>query len=314
MRINRYISTAAILVSLTAISTACSDSDNWKPGPETNPGNMSVYFGEMTSYNIVVEPDDSRLIPVTIGRSNTDEAVTVPLIVTQCPEGAIVPQSVDFAPEQQAATIYIDLENMPSKSRGTISIDLPEDLTSPYGAGTTSLTFNVNISGAWIPVSEDVTLTTGDVYPAMTTKLYYLDGTNNFKLPDFFGSGIDLVFTMNTPGNGWTYITPIKNYVDAAIAYPEFGWGEYTYDGGWFLYDDAADEYPYWSPDGATYPEISLLEFENAYAYMQLISDDANSGYIYFAPYAYLGDGSGKYLTMNYSFTTTFTPYTTETE
>lgn len=307
MKQHKYIRVAVAAVA-AVLATACSDSDNWAPGPDTPADCQQVYFAEMSSYNIVVEPDDSRLIPVTIGRANTDKATTVSIIKKECPEGAIVPASVEFAADQQLATIYIDIENMPSKSKGTVSLALPDDMTSPYGAGTSSLTFDVNVSGAWIPVASEVTFSSG-YYPDMTTVLYNLDGTDNFKLADFFGSGLDLVFVMNTPGNGWTYITPIKNFIDAEEAYSIFGWGEYPYDGGWFLYDTTLDEFPSWSPDGVTYPEISYAEFDDIYCYMNLISDADNNGYIYMSPYVTFADSTGAYLDLYFTFKTEFTPY-----
>lgn len=300
---------AALFVSALALAAAgCSD-DDWEPGPDTDPACMGVYFGEISSYDMTIGPDDSRLIPVTLGRGRSDEAATVALTVAQKPEGVVIPESVSFEAGQQTATFYIDLENMPSKSSGTVSLTLPPDMISPYAAGTGELTFKVSVSGAWIPVAEDVVLTSGGAYPDMTTRLLYLDGTNTFKIPDFFGSGLDLTFEMTNPGNGWTYFKPTSNFIDANTAYADFGWGAYPYAGGWFLYDTANAEYPYWSPDNATFPEIYLLEFEDSYCYMQLIQDENNTGFISMEPYLYYYEGGGKFVSMRFSFTTQFTPY-----
>lgn len=293
-------------------TTGCTDSDDWQPGPDTAPDCMGVYFGE-TASSLIVGPDDSRLIPITIGRSKSDQAATVDINVVSAPEGVSVPSTVEFAANEQTKQFFIDIENMASKSSGTISLALPEDATSPYSAGTPSLSIDVTVSGAWIPVSNDVTLNTGDIYPEMKTKLYYLDGTNTFKLPDFFGSGLDLKFEMSTPGNGWTNFTPTVNYIDNKTVWADKGWGE-PYSAGWFLYDTATNEFPYWSPDGVTYPEIDMLEFENDGCYMQLIEDDSNSGYIVFNyAYIYYGDGSGKYVTLTYTFNTEYTPFQSST-
>ena len=137
---------------------------------------------------MIIGPDDSRLIPVTVGRGLTDKAAVVNINVVSAPEGVVVPATVEFAANEQTTQFFIDIENMPSKSSGTITLSLPEDVTSPYAAGTSGLSFNVSVSGAWIPVSDNVVLSTDGVYPDMNTKLYFLDGTNTFKLPDFFGS------------------------------------------------------------------------------------------------------------------------------
>lgn len=308
----KYIFASLCVSALVMTTTGCTDSDDWQPGPDTAPDCMGVYFGE-TASSLIVGPDDSRLIPITIGRSKSDQAATVDINVVSAPEGVSVPSTVEFAANEQTKQFFIDIENMASKSSGTISLALPEDATSPYSAGTPSLSIDVTVSGAWIPVSNDVTLNTGDIYPEMKTKLYYLDGTNTFKLPDFFGSGLDLKFEMSTPGNGWTNFTPTVNYIDNKTVWADKGWGE-PYSAGWFLYDTATNEFPYWSPDGVTYPEIDMLEFENDGCYMQLIEDDSNSGYIVFNyAYIYYGDGSGKYVTLTYTFNTEYTPFQSST-
>lgn len=302
------------LPALVLTAAGCSDNDDWHPGPDTAAGSMGVYFGEMSS-SLVITPDDSRIIPVTIGRALADEAATVDIEVVSAPEGVVVPESVEFAKGQATAQIYIDIENMPSKSSGTVSLRLPGDVTSEYAAGTPSVSFKVTVSGAWVPVSTDVTLSTGGKYPEMKTSLYFLDGTNTFKLPDFFGSGLDLTFEMATPGNGWTRINPLSNFLDSKIAYKDmFGGSDVTpLESGWVLYNTKDDTYPdYFTPDGTGTP-IDYFEVVDDYTSMQLIQDESRSGYITIESYIYYvgGEGNG-WVTLTYTFTTENTPYPTE--
>jgi len=308
MILKNHIFASLSLSALILTAAGCSDSDDWQPGPDTAPDCMGVYFGEMTS-SIIVGPDDSRLIPVTIGRSKADNAATVTINTVSAPQGVSVPSTVEFAANELTTQLFIDIENMPSKSSGTITLALPDDMTSPYAAGTPGLSFNVTVSGAWIPVSNDVTLNTGGLYPEMKTKLFYLDGTNTFKLPDFFGSGLDLTFEMTTPGNGWTYFKPTSNFIDNKIVWADKGWGE-PYSAGWFLYDTAKDEFPFWIPDGVTYPEIDMIEFENDGCTMQLITDENNNGYMTFRyAYVYYWGAAGKYVDLSYTFITENSPF-----
>lgn len=298
---HRYLSLATAAAALTFLASACSDNDKWEPGPDVDPDCMGVYFGEMPTYKIILEPDDSRLIPVTIGRNNTEKIADIDIVTDKCPQGVVVPSSVHFDAGEQSTIIYIDLENMASKSQGELALSFPEGTTSPYGAGTETIALDITVSGAWIPVSNNVTASisslAGDrLYPDLPTKLYNLDGTDNFKIPNFLNSGVDFIFTGQKPGNGYTAITPIKNYIDMT-------------DDGWWLYDDANAKYPVWTPDGVTYPEIRYIEFLTGYNIMQLITDADNNGYIYLSPYFYFSDETGKYVDIYFTFKTEFTPY-----
>ena len=255
----RYTKALATVAILAVAS--CSD-NKWEPGPDVNPGAMTVFFEPLSTYDIIVEPDDSRLIPVTVSRARNEKAATV-AITSTCPEEVIVPETVEFEAGEQSKTIFIDIVNMPSKSSGAISLSLPEEMTTPYGAGNAAITMNVTISGAWILLADDVQVIFNNTYGRLyNSSLYILDGTNNFKFPNFLNSGLDFVFTVNEPGIGNLRYVPIKNYIDVHDYFD----ASYEYN-GWFLHDDANNTYPEWSPDG-TLPFISLIEFDSDYSYI----------------------------------------------
>lgn len=296
----KYIT--AFAATLIFAATSCSD-DDWQPGPDVNPDCMTVYFEPLNSYNLIIEPDDSRLIPVTVGRAKYDEAATVPLTVSQKPEGVVIPESVDFAAGEQAKTIFIDIENMASKSSGTVSISIPEELTSPYAAGNAIINLNITVSGAWLPLANNAYYYfDDDAYPEADADIYMLEGTNNFKIANFLNSGIDFVFTVEEPGTGSLAIIPVRNYLDVSEV-----WDNYDYD-GWVLFDEATYTYPEWSPDGS-FPYIEILEFDPAYANINV-----GSGYIYFSPYFRYTDGTATYHTVWFVFTPLFDPFTDSAE
>lgn len=295
-----YIKSLAVVLLLT--TAACSNND-WTPGPDVDPGCMTVFFEPIKSYDVVIEPDDSRLFPVTIGRAKTDEAASVAINVVSAPEGVVVPSTVDFEVGQETQTIFIDLENMASKSSGTISLALPENMTSPYGAGNPTLDLNVTVSGAWLPLGEDVVIYFSKNYEPINSSLYLLDGTYNFKIPNFLNSGVDFVFTVAEPGEGTLRIIPVKNYMDVK----EYWGSDYSYN-GWVLYDEATETVPEWSIDG-TYPYISLFEFDADYATI-----DVANGYIFFGPYIYFTDGTSNYIDQYIYFTPLFNPFSQPAE
>lgn len=292
-RYTKALAAFAILIS----ATSCSD-DKWEPGPDVAPDCMSVYFEPMNSYNLIVEPDDSRLIPLTVGRSKTDDAATVNLIVNSCPEGVVVPQSVDFEAGEQAKTVFIDIENMASKSSGTISLAIPENMSSPYSAGNAEISLNVTVSGAWMLVARDAVVSFSQNYADMKTNIYMLDGTHNFKLPDFLGTGFDFTFTVDSPGSGNLRFVPLTNFVDVHDR-----WGsDYEYN-GWFLVDPATGEYAQWSPDGG-YPGVQDMEFDSDYSYFNVAG-----GIAYFSTYTTFADASAAFVDINISFTPLFDPF-----
>ena len=86
MILKNHIFATLFASALAIAATGCSDSDDWQPGPETAPDCMGVYFGEISS-NMIIGPDDSRLIPVTVGRGLTDKAAVVNINVVSAPEG-----------------------------------------------------------------------------------------------------------------------------------------------------------------------------------------------------------------------------------
>lgn len=291
-----YIKSLAAAALIT-VAASCSD-EKWTPGPDVAPGCLTVYFEPLASYDLVLEPDDSRLIPVTIGRAKTDDAATVAINVVAAPQGVTVPASVDFAAGQQSATIFIDVEDMASKSSGTISLALPDDMTSPYGAGNPDLNLKVTVSGTWMPIGEDAMIYFSKNYDPISTKLYILDGTYNFKLPDFLGSGLDFVFTVKNPGSGTLAVTPVKNFIDVH----DYWGADYAYN-GWILYDQENETLPEWSIDGS-YPDVSVLEFDADYSTI-----DVESGYIFFGPYFTFSDGSAGYIDLYIYFTPLFNPF-----
>lgn len=298
--------TIKVLAVLAVIATAvsCSEKSEWTPGPDVAPGCMGVYFGQMGSYDLLVGPDDSRQIPVTVGRGQSDAAADVEFVVNSIPEGATFPSSVSFEAGEMTKTVYINVENMPAKTSGTLSVAIPESMVSPYAAGTSELTMKISVSGQWKLFAEDADVCFGHTYDDMKTNIYLLDGTYNFRLPDFLASGVDFIFTFKDPLNDdFTYV-PVSGYQDVHDYYG----ASYEYN-GWFLYDEDANDHPYWAPDGVNY--LWDLEFDADYSYGSRYKD----GYLHFSAMPTLPDGSyGAWLDIYVYFKPLFDPFSVTPE
>lgn len=303
----RLISLSYVLPLVALLATACSEDDSWKPGePDTSA--VGAFFKSLPSYNITMEADDSHVITASVGRLNKDDAVTVPITLVSSPQGVTVPQSVSFAAGQETAQFEIDCTDMPSKTSGTIEIKIDPGYATIYGAGSTTLAVNVNIAGSWILLAENVKVTFDDskyVYDEETTEIYMLDGMNRYKIPNFLNSGLDLVFTTEFTDPEYNYpdIIPLKNMIWYTEVWPD---DEDLYR-CWYLYDQANDEFPVWSPDG-TGPQITyFMVYGMGYSYISLTTTDG-FGYIY-ASTDY-EDGTWGDTNVNLEFNTLFDPAT----
>lgn len=294
----KFENTIKVLAATALLASAISCSENeWEPGPDVNPDCMSVYFGQLSTYDMIVEPDDSRLIPVTVGRITADNAATVEIAVNSCPEGVVVPSSVSFAAGEQSTTLYIDITNMPSKTSGTVDIALPENMVSPYTEGTHEINLKITVSGKWEVFAKDASIVFNSTFPEMKTDILNLDGTQNFRLPDFLGSGVNFTFRFSDPAAGDYSFVPISGFEDVHDYYG----ASYEYD-GWFLYDEETGGHPSWSPDGVTY--IADMEFDSDYSYGYY-----SDGYLMFDAWTTFADGSGAYIDAYIYFEPLYDPF-----
>lgn len=299
MKLKNITAAMAALAVGTAMLTSCCDC-TWQPGPEVAADSQALYFGELTKYSLQLGPDDSRLIPVTVGRlNNIDAQASIPVSVVEAPEGVTVTPTADFKAGEATTTIFVNAESMPNKTTGNLTLAFAEGMATPYGAGTPTLTLTLKTAGSWMPVAENVAVT-AKYYPDMTASLYVLDGTTTFKIPNFLNSGLDFVFDPVEQTEYNTKIVPVRtNFMTTADYYgPEND----TYP-GWIFYNTKEAEYPEWAPDGGA-KAITWMEFDYEYVYLNF-----NGGYIDLEPYVYFNDGSANYMRIQFYFTPLFNPF-----
>lgn len=295
-----------ILISGVFMLTGCSD--EWQPGPEVE-STMGVYFGTQSAYSYVIEPDDSHLLEMTLGRMDYDKEATVPLTLVASPEGVKVPPSVTFAAGSKTASITVDVTDMQEKTNGVVELAIDPAYTNIYAAGTSSLHLDIQMTGGWIPVADKVTIRYEDqnfnnVLPVQTTQILQLDGTDKFKIVDFLYSGLDLYFNVadidEHQTSGSSEIVPYKN----AISYSEIFDDDDIYD-MWVFYDTANEELPSWTPPGATCP-VDFVSFYSGKSY-ESISFKTGSGK--FLADLEFTDESWTFLYITISFKPNFNPF-----
>lgn len=243
MKLN--INTVFTAFVLGVLSVSCSDSSEWTPGPQDNETGVSAYFPAQSSgYRFVFGSDaasDDMVIPVTISRVNASGEASVPVILKSDVSGFSAPASVDFKAGMTSADFAINCSGIPQGSFQDVTIILPDDETDIYGPGVTELTLSAIISD-WDVISENVTYYYNDMYPTTTGKLYHLKGSAMFRFTDFYGSGLELPFEATT--GDMIELVPTANADPYSYYYPEDAFN------CWYLYDEANEDWPSWTPGG----------------------------------------------------------------
>lgn len=285
MRLHSILASIAILT----LATACSDSDDWTPGPEEASGAVA-YFPEQSAYKFTLMPDDDHTIPVLIARNSAVGDATVALTCTSSVEGLSLPTSVTFHDGEKTTFVPIDCSNVPLKTSAQISLTINDPLI--YGAGSAQVDLTVTTTAGWIKVAT-VYCSFQEYYSPITMDLMVLDGTSSFKFADYLGSGVDLPFTLTSSG--------VENLVPTANV-------DFIQDddyGSWYFYDEANETYPVWSPDGEGEPKIyAAYTYGQSYTYISL-----SEGYGQIAMAPDYDDGTWGYNYVYLSFTMEYNPF-----
>ncbi|MDE5812750.1 MAG: hypothetical protein K2H72_00550 [Muribaculaceae bacterium] len=289
-----YILPAAMAI---AFLTGCSDSDDWTPGPQDTDTGVRAYF-EMPSKSSFIFDSDAAAedlnVEIIVSRAITDGSVSIPLTLKPDAEGfSLVTPAAEFAAGEGSTTVIVNCAGLPKGVKESFTLSLPADQTDTYGEGLLSVGYSV-IKAQWIVASDQVTYSYNDAgnnrtYPNTYGILYQLEGTKMFRLEDFFGSGLDVMFECEqevTGGQGVVF-KPLNNadFYDYGDGYP-----------GWYLYDEETQTYPEWVPgDVAGYSAIDNVSFESDIDYTTVYMNyDKETGYsyIYFTTYVTQTDGN----------------------
>ena len=297
------------IASTPVILSACSDKDKWEPG-EPAPANMGVFFTDLNKYDVTIEADDPRVFTVGMGRIDATESASVPIKVVSCPEGVVIPSTVEFEAGKETTSFEIDVNDMPLKTSGNIILQIDPAYAALYGAGSSQMTMKVTTTGGWEVVADDVVISCYlNSYPDLSATMYVLEGTDRFKIPDFMGSGTDLVFTVSNTSLSSPVIFPYTNckyYYDLWSSYED------DEDYPWYFYNTEKAAYPaIWTPDGWS----KSIEYLTFYVY-----DDGdkgcyfgiNRGYGMMTAYIDFADGSGTWEYFEFNFTPKFNPFEQE--
>lgn len=311
MRLYKYMLATSVFL-LGFISTGCSDTDKWTPGPQDTNVGVCAYFEKPATTSFIFGTDtkpEDMVIEVPVKRQKTEGEATVGIsIKTDCEEFSC-PASVIFEDGKADSSFSIDCSGLPKSAFYNITVELAEDQTDIYGIGTNQLTFSA-IKADWILLADQarylyMDYSYANIYPQTYGELYQLEGTKMFKLTDFFGSGLDITFECKSPSDEVLY--PLQN-ADFENVYDED-----KVDNGWYLYDEANSKWPSWTPgDAAGYPAIEYLLFYASADYNgcnMIYNEDTLYGYMWFTAGVNFDNGTFAWDYFQIDFNLKYNPF-----
>ena len=290
-----YILATALLLPLAG----CDDSDKWTSGPEDTETGVMAYFVKPSKTSYVFDTTSTTaeaVIDVTVARSITTDAISIPLTLVTDSEGITVSGNAEFQAGQSETTVKVNYQGIPEGNQVSFTLEIPDNQFYTYGLGMPSVTYSV-IKSKWNECADSVTYWYWDydgneVYPNTEGKMYQLEGTFQFKMTDFFGSGLDMEFICTTGDT--TAFNPLIN-----ADYDTEKGGSLEQYSCWYIYDEENQTWPTWTPGNVEgYPEIwyAMVYGSDDYTDITMI-DDAETlyGYLYLSTYINFSNGTGDY-------------------
>lgn len=287
---NKIFKYSFCLLAAAAFSlTACESDDDYTPGEPTAANSVGAYFNSSNSSTIILTPEESSFT-LTVSRTKTADAVTVPLVVEKVDTAAIeIPTSVSFAAGEATQDITVSCKGLTAKKQYGFTVKIGEEAADHYTIvdGTSEFKGSVVVS-SWEKL-KSVKIYSTDVaaIPASYSDLYQLDGVNQFYLKNFMGSGTDLYFTISGTDFDVNNVAASSGEIVPFKGAETVDYSSYKEN---YILTSAADGYS-WTTDGVNYSYFmwyggydyntySWIDFSQSYIYMSAyISSDVYEGY-----------------------------------
>lgn len=223
---------AAAVTALAVVS--CQKEEQVKPGTPDPEGCYGVYFPvQEASGDHIYSPDMDRSVTITVVRTNTSGAITVPYTVVSDDEEVFTFGKIEFADGQDETELEVTFENIEEGKKCAFSVQLNDDnaYVSHYNSGAIALDFSVMCVEMldWVkPGTQEPAIITlnegwwGEVHEA---KMRYYE-VNGIRTCTFYsneeGNGIwgDVVdatleftwYTQNNNAEGHNFLEVKKQY------------------------------------------------------------------------------------------------------
>lgn len=279
-----YIIMGLATLAMTTFALASCDNDNeYTPAEEVAADCPTVYFSNTNESEIFITQSSEKSITLKVERKNTTGAITVPIVVTSKNGSFNIPEYVSFSDGEAETELTVTYDEFESGMNFTIA--LADDYVNPYLIVAGSTTFKTTL----IELSKvcDVTYASDTRFANVTGScIYAYSGSNKFLWVNFLGSGVDLIFSVDTSNasgakfdaNDFTYL-----YGDI-IPQNYYAKDDYGYH---FVKEKDSEDYVTWTPEGASEAVTSFYFYGyyggSSYSYIDFgYGGDGYDGYGYF--------------------------------
>lgn len=309
---------ASAIGALTVLSCAQKETP-YEPGAADPSDCYGVFFPSQDAMGShTYDPDMEKSVSITVTRTNTNGAITVPFTTTVSDEGVFNFGTIAFADGQSETELEVTFPNAPEGKDLSFSVQLTDDnaYISKYNTGAIALDFSVLVvkweyilnpktkekalfqfeqdywgETAWAYVKY---YNVNDVYYCHTESTGRHIYNEEYQAPGFFGTAEDLgtdgeiyfnIYTkeLNSNGNMFVELRPTAAFINSN--YPDTPVHIFDYYYYWTIYQDSLG-----NSQGITQ---SWLEFAKKYEASYPVGYyDGNGGlYFYVRTYGMYGVG-----------------------
>lgn len=309
-----------LAAAVTALAVAsCQKEEQVKPGTPDPEGCYGVYFPvQEASGSHTYDPDMDRSVFITVARTNTSGAITVPFTVVSENKDVFEFGDIEFADGQAETELEVTFDDIEEGKTCSFSVQLNDDnaYVSHYSSGAIALDFSVIVvkweyilnpktgekalfeftqnywgETAWAYVKY---YNVNDIYYCHTESTGKHVYKEPYEAPGFFGTAEDLgtdgelyfnIYTkaQNSEGNMFVELLPNMVYINSN--YPDTPVHVFDYYYYWTVYQDSLG-----NPQGI---DMSWLDFARKYEASYPVGYyDGNGGlYFYTRSYGMYGVG-----------------------
>ena len=204
MKTFKHISLLGALVA-TALLSACTDQEDYTPGPEVASGCQQVHFANTNNSVCILNSAnaDDRTATLTLKRNNSGAELTMPVKIFSQSTGLEIPTSVKFAAGDSLAQFTIKApQQVKLKDVYSYEVRLEGDNVDPYSKLDGSIVFSGQLN---FPEAKKADFWIASGANGSSLFSYWEEtlmdlGNNNFYIKDFMHSGENL--WLNTSSSG----------------------------------------------------------------------------------------------------------------